>query len=244
MSAGAREAAAGAPAPARRAVPLFRAALAVLGKDLAAERRTREVINTSLPFAMIVPVIFAFAFEPTMEETRQFAGGLLWVVITFAGVLALNRSFARDLPNDALLGLLAAPVSPAAVYLGKTMATALFMVVIELMLLPLFALFYNLPLLSHAGKLAMLLALGTWGFAVLGTLLAAMTVTVRTRDLLLPILLFPLLTPLLIAAMEATTAVLGGQPWRAWQLWVKALAGFDLIFTVASVLLVEYVLEN
>ncbi len=214
----------------------------MLGKDARAERRTKEVLNTSLLFALIVLVIFSFSFEPTAEETRRISGGLLWVAITFAGVLALNRSFARELPNDALQGLLAAPISPAAVYLGKALANALFMFLIELLVLPLFALFYNVALLRHAIPLAAILALGTWGFAVLGTLLAAMTVTVRTRELMLPVLLFPLLTPLLIAMVEATTAALAAQPWRTYQLWMKMMAGFDIVFTVASLLLVEYVL--
>jgi heme exporter protein B len=227
------------------AAPAFwKASLAILGKDARAERRTKEVLNTSLLFALIVLVVFSFAFEPTSEEARRISGGLLWVAITFAGVLALNRSFARELPNDALMGLLAAPVSPAAIYLGKVLANAAFMFLIELLVLPLFAVFYNVALLEHAAPLAAILILGTWGFAVLGTILAAMTVTVRTRELMLPVLLFPLLAPLLIAMVEATTAVLAGEPWRSYQLWMKTMVAFDVIFTVASLLLVEYVLEG
>ncbi len=218
------------------------AALAVLAKDLRAEFRTREVINTSLLFSLIVLVIFSFSFEPTSEQTREIAGGLLWIAITFAGVLALNRSFARELPNDALLGILVSPVSPAALYFGKVLANLVFMFLIEAVVLPLFAVFYNVSLLQHAPTLALILLLGTWGFVILGTLLAAMTITVRTRELMLPVLLFPLMAPLLIALVEATTMVLAGQPWRGYQLWIKLMAGFDVIFTAASLLLVEYVL--
>ncbi len=168
----------------------------------------------------------------------------LWVAVTFAGILALNRSFGRELPNDALLGLLAAPVSPAALFAGKAVANALFMVFIELLVLPLFAVFYNIGLAGHALPLAAILLLGTWGFAVLGTMLSAMTVTVRTRELMLPVLLFPLLAPLLIAMVQATTAVLASQPWRTYQLWMKLMAGFDVVFTIASLLLVEYILSE
>ena len=222
----------------------WRTSLAVLGKDARAERRTKEVLNTSLLFALIVLVTFSISFEPTAEETKQFSGGLLWVAITFAGILALNRSFARELPNDALLGLLAAPISPAALYLGKVLGNVGFLFLTELLVLPLFAIFYNVSMLEHAAPLAAILLLGTWGFAVLGTLLAGMTITVRTRELMLPVLLFPLLVPLLIAMVEATTAVLQSQPWRAYQLWMKLMVGFDIIFTVASLLLVEYVLAE
>ncbi len=230
------------PQSAVRNPQFLQASLALLGKDARAERRTKEVLNTSLLFALIVLVTFSFSFDPTAEETRRISGGLLWVAITFAGVLALNRSFARELPNDALLGLLAAPVSPAALYLGKVLANTCFMLLMELLVLPLFAVFYDVALVRHAAPLAAILLLGTWGFAVLGTMLSAMTVTIRTRELMLPVLLFPLLTPLLIAMVESTTAVLAGQPWRTYQLWMKTMAGFDVIFTVASLLLVEYVL--
>jgi len=219
-------------------------ALAVLRKDLRAEWRTREVTNTSLLFALIVLVVFSFSFDPTSEQTRVISGGLLWIAIVFAGMLSLNRGFARELPNDALTGLLAAPLSPAAIYLGKVIGNALFMFLMELLVLPLFAVWYNVPVARHAAPLAAVLLLGTWGFAVLGTLLSAMTITARTRELMLPVLLFPLLVPLLIAAVEATTAVLAGQPWRNYQLWMKTMAGFDVIFTVASLLLVEYVLQE
>lgn len=215
-----------------------------MAKDARAERRTKEVLNNSLLFALIVLVIFSFAFEPTADETRQMSGGLLWVAVTFAGILALNRSFGRELPNDALLGLLAAPVSPAALFAGKAVANALFMVFIELLVLPLFAVFYNVGLAAHVLPLAAILLLGTWGFAVLGTMLSAMTVTVRTRELMLPVLLFPLLAPLLIAMVQATTAVLASQPWRTYQLWMKLMAGFDVVFTIASLLLVEYILAE
>ena len=230
------------PQSAIRNPPSWEISLAILAKDARAERRTKEVLNTSLLFALIVLVTFSFSFEPTAEETRRISGGLLWVAITFAGILALNRSFARELPNDALLGLLAAPVSPAALYLGKVLSNVCFLFLMELLVLPLFAVFYNVSVLRHAAPLAAILLLGTWGFAVLGTMLAAMTVTIRTRELMLPVLLFPLLTPLLLAMVQATTAVLAAQPWRTYQLWMKTMAGFDIIFTVASLLLVEYVL--
>lgn len=218
------------------------AAWALLGKDARAERRTKEVLNTSLLFALIVLVVFSFSFEPTAEETRRISGGLLWVAIMFSGMLALNRGFARELPNDALQGLLAAPVSPASIFLGKALANALFMLVMELLIVPLFAVFYDVKVARAVVPLAAILLLGTWGFAVLGTLLSAMTITARARELMLPVLLFPLLAPLLIAVVEATTAVLAAQPWRTYQLWMKTMAGFDVIFTVASLLLVEYVL--
>lgn len=237
-------AAATAEVAARPGPRFWRSVLAVVGKDARSERRTREVLNTSLIFALIVLAVFSFAFEPTAEETRAIGGGLLWVAITFAGVLALNRGFGRELPNDALLGLLAAPVSPAALFLGKVIANVVFLFLIELLVLPLFAAFFNVPVGRHAALLALVLVLGTWGFAVVGTMLSAMIITARTRELMLPVLLFPLLAPLLIAAVQATTAVLGGEPWRIYQLWIKTMAGFDVIFTVASLLLVEHVLTE
>src|SRR5450756_2051139 len=152
-----------------------RQVLVIMAKDLRAELRTKEAINASLSFALVVLLLFSFAFDPSEETTREISGGLLWIVFAFAGTLILNRSFARELPNDCLDALISAPVSGAALYLGKALA-----------------------------NYALVLALGSWGLTVIGTILSALTVNIRLREVMLPMLTYPILVPALMGAMHLT----------------------------------------
>jgi len=226
-------------------VSFWRAVAAILRKDLKAEFRTKEVFNSSAVFALLVIVIFSMAFEPTSAEARALSGGLLWVAFTFSGMLALSRTFAREVPNDCLLGLQMAPISPAAIYVGKLASNLLFLGLLELLLLPLFALFYNVPLLDHASMLVLIILLGSWGLAAVGTTFAAISTTVRLRELMLPVLLFPIEIPLILSLVEATTAVLQGtDPIVETRVWLRICLGFDVIFTILSLYLFAHILED
>jgi heme exporter protein B len=225
-------------------VDTLRASLAIFRKDLLAERRTKDVSVAILLFGFTVAVAFAFAFDPTSDEARRIAGGLLWLAFLFASLLGLNRSFARETANDCLQGLRLMPVDLGSIYLGKLLSNLLFMLAAELVLLPVFNIFFNLNLFERPGWLALILLLGTWGVASLGTIFSAVSANTRMRELMLPMLLLPLTIPVLIAAIESTTILLSGLPMREAELWIKLLAGFDVIFTVLAWLLFDSVVQE
>ncbi len=221
----------------------FRAALVVMMKDLRAEVRTKEAINASLGFAVVILVLFSFAFDPEADTTKAISGGLLWIVFAFAGALVLNRSFARELPNDCLDALVAAPISGAALFLGKALANYVLVLAVELVSLPVFGVFYNVRWTSRFGELMLVLALGTWGLTVIGTVFSALTVNIRLREVMLPMLTYPILTPALMAAMRLTMELIVGNaigPETA--RWLRMLIGFDVVYTAVSLFLVETVL--
>jgi len=248
-------------------VSFWGAVTAIFRKDLIAEFRTKEVFNSSAVFALLVIVIFSMAFEPTSAEARALSGGLLWVAFTFSGMLALSRTFAREVPNDCLLGLQMAPISPAAIYTGKFFSNLIFLGLLELILLPLFAVFYNIRLwgpevalqwsfdlpgispfeigLGVGPALLLIVGLGTWGLAAVGTSFAAMATSVRMRELMLPVLLLPIEIPLLLSLVEATSAVIqAGDFLLDPSTWLKICFGFDVIFTLLSLFLFEYILGD
>jgi len=221
----------------------IRQVLVIMAKDLRAELRTKEAINASLSFALVVLLLFSFAFDPSEETTREISGGLLWIVFAFAGTLLLNRSFARELNNDCLDALISAPISGAALFLGKTLANYVLVLAVELIALPLFGVFYNVRWTSQFWQLMMVIALATWGMTVTGTMFSALTVNIRLREVMLPILNFPILIPALLGAMQLTSSLVAGKPiTEANDSWLKMLIGFDVMYTAVSVALVETVL--
>jgi len=215
----------------------------IAAKDLRAELRTKEALNGSLAFALVILLLFAFAFDPTGDTTREISGGLLWIVFAFAGTLILNRSFARELPNDCLDALIAAPVSGAALFLGKAIANYLLLLAVESVSLPVFGIFYNMRWTAQLPELILVLLLGTWALTVIGTMTSALTVNIRLREVMLPMLTYPVLVPALMGAMQLTMALIAGTPINAENvMWLKMLIGFDLIYTAVSLVLVETVL--
>lgn len=223
---------------------IVRVSSAVFAKDLVAERRTKEVFTAVLLFGFTVAVAFTFAFEPTAEEARKIAGGLLWLAFLFAAVLGLNRAFARETANGCLRGLRLIPADPGGIYLGKLASNLLFMLLAEVVLLPVFGIFFDLTLWARPGWLLLVLLLGTWGVAALGTIFSAVSANTRMQELMLPLLLLPLTVPVLIAAIETTVILLEGRPMSEAGLWFRLLAGFDIIFTVLCWILFSYVLEE
>jgi heme exporter protein B len=220
-----------------------RAAVIVLGKELRLEFRTRELLNTTVFFVLVVVALFSFAFEPTAAETRRIVPGLLWVAFFFAGSLMLQPCFVREQTNDTLAALRLAPVDPFGIVLGKILANWLFLSIAELILLPVFAVLYNVGLLPVLAPLLLVLLLGTLGMVVTGTVFSAMAAQARLRELLLPLLLLPVLTPVLIASVEATAGLLTRPPSLARE-WLAFLAGFDIIFLTAAWLLCGYLVEE
>jgi heme exporter protein B len=221
----------------------FRQVLVIAAKDLRAELRTKEAINASLAFALVILVMFSFAFDPLEEQTRQMSGGLLWIVFAFAGTLVLNRSFVRELPNDCLDGLVAAPVSGGALFLGKALANFALVLAVELVSLPVFGIFYNVRWTSQFWPLLLVLALGTWGLTVIGTIFSALTVNIRLREVMAPLLVYPLQIPALMAAMQLSMQLIAGQPLSGEnEIWLRLLVAFDAIFTALSLVLIETVL--
>jgi heme exporter protein B len=212
----------------------LRQTLTIAAKDLRSELRTKEALNASLTFAMVILVLWSFAFDPSSDQIQEFSGGLLWLAYAFAGALALNRSFARETQNDCLDGLLASPVPPAALYLGKSL---------EPVSLPVFGLFYNVHWAAAFWPLLGVIALGTWALTVIGTMFSALTVNLRLRELMLPTLVYPLMIPALMSAMTLTTDLLAGTPINGENaIWIRLLVAFDVIFTAVAVTMTDTVL--
>ncbi|MCL4523435.1 MAG: heme exporter protein CcmB [Acidobacteria bacterium] len=222
---------------------IARAAALVLAKELRLEFRSRELLTTTLVFVLMVIVLFSFSFDPTSEEARTIGPGLLWMAFLFAGSLMLNPSFAREQANDTLCALRLAPVEPFGILLGKILANLVFLLLTELLLVPVFAVLYNVALLPVLGRLSLVLFLGTLGLCVTGTAFSAISAQARMRELLLPLLLLPVLTPILIASVECT-AGLFAEPAELRMNWLQVLVAFDIIFLAASYLLCDTLLEE
>ena len=215
----------------------------LLGKELRTEFRSRELLTTTVVFILMVVVLFSFTFDPTAEESRRFGPGLLWLAFLFAASLMLQPCFLREQTNDTLSALRLSVSDPFAIFLSKLCANTLFLLVTELLLLPIFAVLYNVPLFRVIPQLALVLFLGSLGLSATGTALSAISAQARMRELLLPVLLLPLLTPLLIASTEATAALLGPEAALRWD-WLAFLIAFDVIFLTAVWLFGEYLLEE
>lgn len=211
-----------------------------LAKDLRLEWRSKDAINSMLFFALLVVVIFSFSFNPTAEESRQIAGGLVWVAFLFAAVVALNQTWARELRNQVLDAYRVSPAPANALFLAKASGNFIFVIVLEALMTPLFVVFYNLRALGPAWQLPIVAALGTWALVVNGTFFAAMSIRTRSREIMLPLLLFPISTPAVIAMVESTGAILSGE--YSARPWIALLATYDVVFTTGCLLLFETVL--
>ena len=220
-----------------------RAAAILLAKELRLEFRTRELLTGTVIFVLVVIVLFSFAFDPTAADSRRYGPGLLWIAFLFAGSLMLHPSFAREQANQTLDALRMAPISAFAILLGKVLANFIFLAIAEIVLVPVFAVLYNVSLTGVAGRLALVLGLGTLGLVITGTVFSAISAHARMRELLLPLLLLPILAPLLIAAVEATASLFAEQP-ALDRTWLTFLGGFDIVFLTASWLLCDFLLEE
>ena len=221
----------------------LRQSATIAWKDLRSEIRSKETLNASLSFAIVILLLFSFAFQPDSEEIQVMSGGLLWLVFAFAGALVVNRSFSRDLPNDCLDALIASPISGSALFLGKAVANYVILLTLEMVSLPIFGIFYNVDWTRQFWPLMMTVALATWGISVVGTMFSAMTVNLRLRELMLPMLVYPILIPCLLGAIELSAKLVAGAPLAGdMYLWLRVLVGFDIIYTALSLALVDTVL--
>ena len=221
----------------------LRHALTVAGKDLTLELRTRERLVSMLSFAVLVAVVFSFALDPTFRA-RAIGGAMLWITILFAGMLGLGRSFSAEREQDALAGILLAPVDRGAVFLGKFAANLVLLLVTAAVVFPVYGLFFQLPLLTGAAGMALVVLLASIGFMALGTLFSAVAASTRLGETVLPVLLLPLLIPVVIFAAGATQRLLIGRPFAEVAGSVRMLAAFDLIFVIVCTLVFGSVVEE
>lgn len=203
-------------------------------KDLLVEFRSRTAILSAVVFTILVLIVFNFGRDPTAVAAVDLAPSILWVTFTFAAMLALNRAFQLELENQALDGLLLAPISRASIYLGKLLANLAFVAAVEAIGLPLFALFFNVAILPALAPLVGVIALATVGFVAVGTLFSAMTARTRFAELLLPVLLLPFMIPPLIWAVLATGHILAGRPLSETTGWLRLLAAYDIVFVTLA----------
>jgi heme exporter protein B len=220
----------------------FSQALSVARKDLAIELRTKESLNSAGAFSVVILLLFSFAFDLSPEETREISGGLLWLCFSFAGALVFNRGFARELPNECLDALLSSPLSPASLIVGKALASAFLLLLVEAVSFFVFGIFYDTNWLKQPWSLLAVCVFATWGICIIGSVFGALTINLRLRELMLPVIIYPLLLPLLIAAIELTNIALTNQQFSF--MWLRVLLVFDIVFTCLAVALAEIILVN
>jgi heme exporter protein B len=215
----------------------------LLGKELKTEFRSRELLTTTIVFVIIVLVLFSFTFDPLSDEARRFGSGLLWLAFLFAASLMLQPCFLREQTNDTLSALRLSVSDPFAIFLAKLAANTLFLMVTELLLLPVFAVMYSVTVTGVLPWLVLVFFLGSLGVSIAGTALSSISAQARMRELLLPLLLLPMLTPILIASTEVTAALLDRSPYVL-RKGIGFLVAFDIVFLTALWLFGEYLLEE
>jgi heme exporter protein B len=216
--------------------------IAIFWKDMLTEFRTKEIIVSVLVFALLVLVIFSFAFGTGADTTELVAPGILWVALTFGGVIGLNRIFTMEKENSRIEGLMLCPVDRAIIYWGKLAASFTFMLAVAIVVTPIFLALFNLPMFLP--RLALIIVLAILGFAAVGTLFSAIAINTRARDIMLPILFLPVVVPVIIAAVKATAPVLGSRPWADMLTWLQLIIVFDIIYLVVATLVFEFVVEE
>jgi len=221
---------------------LFRMIRWLIWKDLISEFRNREQISSMFFFATIVVLIFGLSIRS--ESANEMLPGMIWVAFAFTGVIGFGRSFLTEVSNDCIDYLKMVPVHKGVLFLGKWISNTLFMFTVELTLYPLFIFFFNLDILDQMLPILFISLLATIGFSALGTLFSALTVQVRSRDVMLPLLLFPLSIPVFIGAVEATRSVFNGDPFSVYRRWMELLLVFDIVFTIVSFWVFEFVFDE
>src|ERR1700691_5203651 len=215
--------------------------LVTLAKDIRLEWRSKDALNAMLFFSLLVVVIFVFSFDPLAEESRHIVRGLVWIAFVFASVVALNQTWARELRNQVLDGYRVSPAPGTALFVAKALGNFLLVSLLEALMAPLFVIFYNLRVLGPAWQLVPVALLGTWALVVNGTFFAAMSIRTRSREIMLPLLLFPISVPAVIAMVAGTTNILTGEDPA--HFYIVLLLTYDVVFTTACVALFDTVLQ-
>jgi heme exporter protein B len=213
-------------------------------KDLTIEFRTRSAFFSAAVFSLLAIVIFFFAWDATAVAAIDLAPGVLWVIFVFAGLLGMHRSFGVEEPDRAIVGLIAAPIARESIFVGKAIASLVFILAIQAVAIPAVALFYNVPLGRIAGALAAIAILAAIGLVAVGTLFSAMAVNTRLAELLLPMLALPFFVPIVIPAAQATAKLMSGRPVGDAVAWLKLLVAFDIVFVVACALAYPFTIEE
>lgn len=216
----------------------------IVWKDFVTELRSRETISSMVFFALIVILIFSFSFSMDQQAAREVIAGIMWVAFAFTGIIGLGKSFSTELQNDCLEALQMVPEAKGAIYLGKVAANFAFMFLVEILLFPMFVILFNLEVVEEISLLLLVFFLATVGLSAIGTLFSALTVQIRAREVMLPILLLPLVVPVMIAAVEATKGALNGDPPAMYEQWLELLAIYDVVFTVVSFWMFEFVMDS
>jgi heme exporter protein B len=218
--------------------------ISILYKDILIELRTKELLSAMFTFAVLLLVIFNFAFSLSTEVIKFAAPAILWVSFTFAGVLGLSRSFAIEKEGNSIMGLLLTPVDRSVLFFGKMIGNFIFVIIVELIILPLFSLFFNFSFTDVLLPLLLVIILGTIGFVSVGTLFSAVALNTKLREVLVPILLFPIVIPVIVSAVKLTGSIIEGEPMRFNDSALQILISFDLIFVAICAVTFEYVLEE
>ncbi|MDP4085610.1 MAG: heme exporter protein CcmB [Bacillota bacterium] len=222
----------------------FKTAFLLAKKDLYSELKTKQVLATMIIFAGLVILVFSFAFDPTNNTTKAVIPGVVWVIIVFSGVLGLNRSFISEQRNDTMQGLLVAPMEAASIYLGKFLANFTMILIVEIVAIPFLFLLFNFQMIGSIPYFILILFIGSFGFISIGTFLAALAANSKSSEMLLPLLLFPITTPILIGVVQATRITLTNMGKLSSALaWAQLISAYDVIFFVLCILLIDYVLE-
>lgn len=217
---------------------------AIVWKDFVTELKTRELLSAMFIFALLVILIFIFSINLSIVKASEVGPGILWVAFLFAGTIGLNRSFMLEKENGCLMGLMLVPADRTTIYFGKLISNLIFLSIMELFILPLFMIFFNIDLLSHLGPLLVVVFLGTLGFCALGTLLSSLSSNLKTREIMLPILLYPLLIPIVIGAVRMTGQILDGVELFDMMKWIGLTASFDIIYIGVSIMTIDHILEE
>ena len=217
---------------------------AIVWKDFITELKTRELFSSMFIFALLVIIIFIFSIDLSIVKASEVGPGVLWVAFLFAGTIGLNRSFMLEKENDCLQGLLLAPVDRTVLYFGKLLSKFIFLLTMEFFILPLFMIFFNVDILSNILPLIYVIFVGTLGFCAIGTLLSSLSANLKTRDIMLPILLYPLIIPIVIGSVKMTEQGLTGEPLSDMMNWVSLTLCFDVIYIAVSIMTIDFVLEE
>lgn len=221
----------------------FNVIRSIFYKDILSEIRNRENISSMLFFALAVILIFSFSFSMDAKTTLELMPGIIWVAFGFTGIIGLGKSFLTEVHNDCMEYLQMAPVPKGAIYLGKLAGNVFFMLMAEIILLPLFIVFFNLEILDKLPVLLLIFLFATVGLSTLGTLFSALTVQVRAREVMFPVLLLPLAVPVFIGAVEATRGAMAGDPFALYDHWIWLLGIYDLIFVLVAFWIFDFILD-
>ena len=221
----------------------FRAVFAILKKDILMEIRTKETINATLVFSILITIVFSFISEPGSKTEQAVAGGIFWMAVTFSGILGLNKTMMSEIQGGNFEALMLAPIDRSAIFFGKVISNFLFLTILEIILVPLFLVFYNVNLVSH-WLMVVIILLATYGYSVTGTLFSMISVRTKTREIMLPLLMLPILVPVIIAAILSTNIFLFNQEITYCYNWIKLMAVFDIIFTAVIFAIFSAVIEE